>query len=109
MQRLKDWFNNHKLATSSPARSNKKRYINLIPKKRSRRELSINAYWRLFSTRLGPGLDDAQDDNKHKLKTGDPSALPPGAFRNQYLKNRLHVETAEVKEQVEKSRRAAGR
>lgn len=80
----------------------------MIPKKRSRRELAINAYWRLFSTRLGPGLDAAQDLNKSMVKSGDPTALPPGAFRNQHLKMLLALEPDDVKEQVEKSRRAAG-
>lgn len=34
--------------------------------------------------------------------------MPPGAFRNQHLKTLLALEPAEVREQVENSRREAG-
>lgn len=103
LKRIKDWFHNHRSVVSSVSRaSTKDRKIKkLIPTKNSRRELAINAYWRLFNDRLTPALQAAT-----LAYTG--KKIPPGAFRNKWLKEQLAEEPDDVKELVEKSIWSAG-
>lgn len=81
--------------------------MNLTPKKASRRETAINAYWRLYLDQLSAARAADAQEYRDKCKADGTQPMPPGAHRNKFLKEKLAAESDEVKQSVEDARREA--